>query len=136
MSDTTDVTYRVIRLPQSLLTAIRNARDQAEVTNAQFISDAVENHLPKFVTELCRLGFGDREGVMSTSRLPFADESAVLGQLREASESVGLPVTRLLELCLVATIQQTEVPKRRRGRRTKSGESAGTKSKRPRRQRK
>ena len=134
MSDS--VTYRVVKLPESLLTAVRKKRDQDETTNASFVAAAVEDHLPRLIEELQRIGFGVYAGDTRTARLPFSDDAAVLGQLKEGVEIINLPATRLLELCLVAAVQPRETPKRRRRRRSKSDGAARTDSKRPRRQRK
>ena len=134
MSDS--VTYRVVKLPESLLTAVRKKRDQDETTNASFVAAAVEDHLPRLIEELQRIGFGVYAGDTRTARLPYSDDAAVLGQLKEGAETINLPATRLLELCLVAAVQPRETPKRRRRRRSKSDGAARTDSKRPRRQRK
>ena len=134
MSDA--VIYRVFKLPESLLTAMREKRDEVETTNVRFLADAVDSHLPRLIEELRRLGFGVHGGDQQMARLPLSDESATLSLLREAAETVGLPATKLVELCLVAAVQPRETPKRRRRRRPKSDEAARTNSKRPRRQRK
>ncbi len=134
MSDA--VIYRVFKLPKSLLTAMREKRDEVETTNVRFLADAVDSHLPRLIEELRRLGFGVHGGDQQVARLPLSDESATLSLLREAAETVGLPATTLVELCLVAAVQPRETPKRRRRRRPKSDEAARTNSKRPRRQRK
>jgi len=47
MSDS--VTYRVMKLPESLLTAVREKPDQDETNNASFVAAAVEDHLPRLV---------------------------------------------------------------------------------------
>ncbi len=134
MSDA--VIYRVFKLPESLLTAMREKRDEVETTNVRFLSDAVDSHLPRLIEELRRLGFGVHGGDQQVARLPLSDESATLSLLREAAETVRLPATKLVELCLVAAVQPRETPKRRRRRRSKSDGAARTNSKRPRRQRK
>jgi len=133
MSDS--VTYRVVKLPDSLLTAVREKRDHDETTNANFLATAVENHLPRLIEELQRLGFGAYAGDTKTARLPFSDDAAVLGQLKEGAELVGLPTTRLLELCLVAAVTPGEGRKRRRRRTPKSNKVAKANSKGPGRQR-
>mgnify|MGYP001599444351 CR=1 FL=1 len=133
MSDS--VTYRVLKLPNSLLTAIREARDQAKTTNASFLASAVDIHLSKLVEDLRRLGFGSYSADQRAARFPFTDEAATLGQLKEAAEAVGLPVTRLLELCVVATLRPQEHPRRRRGRRPRSDVPLETGSRRVRRRR-
>ena len=121
MSDS--VTYRVVKLPDSLLTAVREKRDQSETTNASFLAAAVEEHLPRLIEELQRIGFGVYAGDARTARLPFSDEAAVLGQLKEGAELVGLPTTRLLELCLVAAVQPRKTRRRRRGRKPSQSRS-------------
>ena len=128
MSDA--VTYRVFKLPESLLTAMREKRDEVETTNVRFLADAVDSHLPRLIEELRRLGFGVHGGDQQMARLPLSDESATLSLLREAAETVGLPATKLVELCLVAAVQPHSKPKRRRRRRPKSGDIADTTSRR------
>ena len=126
MSDAS--TYRVVNLPESLLVTMREARDHAETTNAQFLADAVDRHLPRLVHDLQRLGMGAYSGHLKPARLPFSDDDATLGRLREAADTVGLPVTKLLELCLVAAVRPPESPKPRRRRRTQAKETTKRKS--------
>ena len=130
MSDA--VIYRVFKLPASLLTSMREKRDQVETTNVRFLADAIDSHLPNLVKELQRLGFGLHGGDQQVARLPFSDESATLSLLRDAAEMVGLPTTKLLELCLVAALHPHTRPKRRR-RRSKSVKTVETKPGRTRR---
>ena len=130
MSD--PVIYRVIKLPASLLTAMREKRDQVETTNVRFLAEAIDSHLPNLVKELQRLGFGLHGGDQQVARLPFSEESAILSLLRDAAETVGLPSTKLLELCLVAALHPHARPKRRR-RRSKSVKTVEKKPGRPRR---
>lgn len=128
MSDA--VIYRVFKLPESLLTAMREKRDEVETTNVRFLADAVDSHLPRLIEELRRLGFGVHGGDQQVARLPLSDESATLSLLREAAETVGLPATKLVELCLAAAVQPRETPKRRRRRRPKSGDTTDMPSRR------
>jgi len=134
MSETNN-THRVIKLPDTILAAMRTARDQTKTTNANFLATSVDTHLSGLVAELQRLGFSARGDSVRAARLPFSDENATLGQLKEASEVVGLPATKLLELCLIAAVRSREETKRRRGRPPKSIESAGVESTEPRRRR-
>ena len=128
-------TYRVVKVPDSLLVAMRTARDQSKTTNAHFLAAAVNVHLPGLVAELQRLGFGTRGESLRQPDYPFPTRCATLGQLKEASENVGLPATKLLELCLTAAVRPPEEPKRRRGRKPKAEETTEKKSERPRRRR-
>jgi len=128
MSESTDSIYRVVRFPQTLLTAMRAARDAAESTNARYIANVVDDRLPELLDDLKRIGFGAFAGKSQTARLPFSDESATLGQLKEAAETVGLPMTKLLELCMVAAVRARQNPKRQRQTKRKSDKSAETAS--------
>lgn len=121
MSDS--VTYRVMKLPETLLISVREKRDQDETTNASFVAAAVEEHLPRLIEELQRIGFGVYAGDTRTARLPFSDDAAVLGHLKEGTELVGLPATRLLELCLAAAVEPGKTRRRRRGRKISQGKS-------------
>ena len=143
---TTDVKYRVIRLPDALRTTIRTARDANKSTNAEFVGKAVEQQLPGLVASLQSLGFGDLGGQTRPMRLPFADDYGSLDLLREASETVGLPSTQLLALCFVAATKDSAVAsdahheespkatKRRASRRQSEGGPKQTKIRRARRQ--
>ena len=68
--------YRVFKLPESLLTAMREKRDEVKTTNVRFLADAVDRHLPGLVEDLQRLGFGVHGGDQQMARLPLSDESA------------------------------------------------------------
>ena len=127
MSDTGTV-YRVLRVPKSLLAAMREQRDKTQTTNVQFLAAAVDDHLPRLVSDLQRLGFTSRGEARQAARLPFSDDDATLGRLREAADTVGLPTTKLLELCLVAAVRPPDSPKPRRRRRTRSKETTKRKS--------
>jgi hypothetical protein len=88
MSDS--VIYRVLKLSESLLTALRGRRDQTE-TNAHFLADAVDCHLPRLVEELQRLGFGSCRGGQRAARLPrplgwISRGPVGNGQVRDCSE--------------------------------------------------
>ena len=91
--------YRVFKLPESLLTAMREKRDEVETTNVRFLADAVDRHLPGLVEDLQVLGFGVHGGDQQMARLPVSDESATHHSLlNEAAATVGLPATKLVEL--------------------------------------
>ena len=80
---TLDVKYRVVRIPETLRDAIRAARDAKEQTNAVFVGNAVEKHLPRISEALTELGFGDLVGETRPMRLPFSDEFGTLDLLRD-----------------------------------------------------
>ena len=125
------VIYRVIKLPASLLAAMREKRIRSR-RRRPLPRWTVDIHLPNLVKELQRLGFGLHGGDQQVARLPFSEESAILSLLRDAAETVGLPSTKLLELCLVAALHPHARPKRRR-RRSKSVKTVEKKPGRPRR---
>jgi len=141
----TDVKYRVIRLPDTLRTAIRATRDANKWTNAEFVGKTIEQQLPKLVVNLRSLGFRGAGGQTRPMRLPFADEYGSLDLLREASETVGLPATQLLALCFVAVTKGTptasdaahrdespKATKRQAPRRQSEGEPKRTRARRTR----
>jgi hypothetical protein len=135
-----DVKFRVIRLPDSLRTAIRVARDANEWTNAEFVGRAVEQELPKLLESLRKLGFDRLGGQTRPMRLPFADDYGSLDLLREASQTVGLPAIQLLALCFLAATkdgpavsdgqhgENATATKRRTPRRQSEGKSRQTKA--------
>jgi hypothetical protein len=135
-----DVKFRVIRLPDSLRTAIRVARDANEWTNAEFVGRAVEQELPKLLESLRKLGFDRLGGQTRPMRLPFADDYGSLDLLREASQTVGLPAIQLMALCFLAATkdgpavsdgqhgENATATKRRTPRRQSEGKSRQTKA--------
>jgi len=135
MSDAA-IVYRVITMPDSLLNMMREERDRRKATNVQFLSIVVNEHLPTLVAALKTLGFQTLNDKKRTVRLPFSDEDATLGQLREACEETGLPATKLLELCLVTATRSSAATKpRRRRRRSKSDGATIKRPGRPKRKR-
>lgn len=116
MTKATDTIYRVIRLPQQLRIAIQTARDANKQTNEQFVAAAVEQHLPRIIDSLRKLGFGSSEGKLVPVRLPFSDESGTLPALKDASEIIGIPTVQLLSLCLSAASSESIGPVKRRRR--------------------
>lgn len=119
-----DAKYRVVRLPESLREAIRQARDAKKQTNAEFVGKAVEDQLPTLMKALTKLGFDRLVGEARPIRLPFADKYGGLDLLRQASETVALPATHLLTLCLAAATKETESTSTRRTRRRQSAARA------------
>ena len=127
---TPDATYRVVRLPEPLRDRFKKARDARQLTNADFIGQAVEAHLPRLLEGLTTLGFSSLTGKTHATRLPFPDQYATLDVLREASQSIGLPATQLLALCLSAAT--AESPRQNRVARRTKKPGANRPRKRPR----
>ena len=130
MTKATDLTYRVVRLPAALRTAIRGKRDEKGVTNEEFVRESVEQHLPKLVSNLQEIGFGSARRNVGAIRLPFSDQAKTLDSLRRASNDIKIPTVLLLEICLqsaTAVMTPKRKVKQRRSRNTVQG---GTKRKR------
>lgn len=102
MSVADDTIFRVIPMPQSLIKAFRNTRDQREETNAEFVQKTIDVQLPKLVNALTELGFGKAEGRQKPLRLPFSSKLKSLEKLRQASATTHVPATMLMTLCIKA----------------------------------
>ena len=98
-----DLTYRVLKLPQPLLQSVRTARDEKNVTNQFFVESSL-NHLRPLLSRLRDLGFLKNRGKTVAVRLPFSDKKGTLATLRKASNEVGIPAMRLLEICLASEV--------------------------------
>jgi len=119
-----DITYRVHRLPSTLRTAMKEARDANGQTNTQFLAQVIDENLEPLVLQLEQLGFGRVAGAIRPARLPFSDQT--LAALRDASHKVQIPATQLLQVSLATTVGETPAIAKRRCRRKKSGTQAGT----------
>jgi len=49
MKNTNETVYRVVKLPANLRTAMKDAREASEQTNAQFLAQLVAENLPSLV---------------------------------------------------------------------------------------
>lgn len=121
MTKATDLTYRVVKLPQQLQQSIRKARDEAGATNQEFVASAVETHLPSLLDSLRKLGFGFQRGNVASTRLPFSDTAKTLEQLRKASNEVQIPSVHLLEICLHSSVSAKRRGSSKRRTRRKTG---------------
>ena len=126
MKKATDLTYRVIKLPQNLRDAIRKQRDELGITNEALVAAAVDDHLSTLCDNLKQLGFGSHRGKIATARLPFADKAKTLDKLRRASNEVSLPSVQLLNICLALATAMPKLKERgkRRGRPKKTVKSS------------
>lgn len=126
MTKATELTYRVIKLPQQLRDAIRKQRDEKYITNEEFVASAVDEHLTALLDNLRQLGFSSHRGKMATARLPFSDKAKTLDKLRRASNEVSLPSVQLLSICLAAATAtpKPREPGKRRGRPKKTVKSS------------
>jgi hypothetical protein len=100
MSKATDLTFRVVRLPRSLIKQMRKRRDEQQLTNEEFVSAAVRAHLPEILRSLRSLGFRKTRGPTGSARLPFSDSAKTLALLRKASNETKIPMSHLLRACL------------------------------------
>ena len=125
MTTADDTVYRVLRLPSTLRTAMKEARESSGQTNAQFLAQVVDRNLPSVVKQLEQIGFGRVAGKVQTARLPFSEEAGTLATLRDASDKVQIPATQLLQICLASALGETPAKATRR-RRRKSSQAKGT----------
>ncbi|WP_339912312.1 hypothetical protein [Symmachiella dynata] len=124
MTKATELTYRVLKLPQQLRDAIRKQRDEKCTTNEEFVASAVDDHLSTLCDNLKQLGFGSHRGKMATARLPFSDKAKTLDKLRRASNQVSIPVVQLLNICLATATATPKKRGKRRGRPKKTVKSS------------
>ena len=133
MKNTNETVYRVVRLPAKLRTAMKDAREANEQTNAQFLAQVVAENLPSLVKQLETIGFGRIPGGISSARLPFSEEAGTLVELRRASNQVQLPATQLLQICLAMAVGETPASGKRRGyRKASQAKTSSRKRKTPR----
>lgn len=107
-------TFRVVRLPATVLEAMRRRRDSEGSTSLGFIAEAVSRYLPAVLERLQAMGMGAAKGSRQAARLPFSAPAGTLGALKSASRDTGLSGTQLLALCLTAASDGTGIVARRR----------------------
>jgi hypothetical protein len=98
---TREQVYRVYRLTEPLRKQMKAKREKFNATNAQVITAAIDEGLPKLVLELKKLGLTGIEGKKRPARLPMNDSN--LAALRQASKQTGIPASKLLLLSLALT---------------------------------
>jgi hypothetical protein len=123
MKKTLDQTFRVVKLPASLVEAMRRQRDADGTTNLQFVGDAVAKNLPGIIEQLRSIGLCPQKGPKQAVRLPFSSQGGTLKALRVASNETGISAIQLLSLCLVAGTSSKST-KRGRGKRVASGRTS------------
>lgn len=123
MKKALDQTFRVVKLPASLVEAMRRQRDADGTTNLQFVGNAVMKNLPGIIERLRSIGLGPQKGPKQAVRLPFSSNEGTLKALRVASDETGISAIQLLSLCLVAGTASKSA-KRGRGKRTTSARSS------------
>lgn len=101
-------TFRTIRVSEPLRTAIKRRRKQLDLTLYDFVKEAAAELAP-LTREVERLGLPAARSTDRPARLPLDD--ALIEMYRQASQSTGIPATRLL----LATLQRAAQRKRRRG---------------------
>jgi hypothetical protein len=97
-----DVSFRVLRLPESLREGIRRAKQSDAISNRQWLTNTIEAHLPNLVEELEQMEIHASSGPTRPVRFPF--DNAALAALRAASETTGLPAITLLRVCFARAI--------------------------------
>jgi hypothetical protein len=124
----TATTFRVVKLPVSVLDAMRRRRDSEGTTSIQFVAGAVSRQLPVVLERLQAIGVGAARGSRQAARLPFSDRAGTLGSLKSASRDTGLSGTQLLALCLTAASNSTGIVAKKR--RPKKSAPAATRRRR------
>jgi hypothetical protein len=101
-SQSPDVSFRVLRLPESLREGVRRAKQSHGIPNRQWLTNAIEAHLPNIVEELDQMEIRASSGPTRPVRFPF--DNATLAMLKAASEITGLPAITLLRACFTRAI--------------------------------
>jgi hypothetical protein len=115
MAPTIDPKFRVIRIADSLRDEIKQARDARGTTNAALVEAAVNGNLEDLTTALRALGFDADDAPKRPARYQISDE--LQAELRQASESVNVPATQLLTICLKRETAKPAAARARGGRR-------------------
>ena len=104
-----DPTHRVYKWDAALRTALKERREQLQVSQRQTIRDSVAEFLPQLVEHLADLGICvEDRATVGPCRVPM--DSTTLKALRTASNWTDLPQNLLLQACLRLTTRE----KRRR----------------------
>lgn len=119
MSKPDDIIFRVIQLPQDVISKFRSIRDEQGEKNEDFVVKSIEQHLPRILEGLRSLGFGKADGRRRNIRLPFNAKNKTLEKLRSASAAIQIPAVTLLGLCIKATTLANPKVTRTRKRLTK-----------------
>ena len=123
-----DQTFRVVKLPASLVDSMRRQRDADGTTNLQFVGDSVAKNLPGIIEQLRSIGLCPQKGPKQAVRLPFSSQGGTLKALRDASNETGISAIQLLSLCLVAGTSSKSM-NRSRGKRAASGRATSKRGK-------
>ena len=109
---TQEVRYRVYYLPEGLREAMRGRREKRGQTVQEFIRMAVEDELSRFVETLGSLGVEPLGDDARAAKLPLDDR--LLGELKVASETTGVPQSQLLLSCLRLSASRKRRPSARK----------------------
>lgn len=88
--------YRVYYFARSHINGWRKARDKQGATNLAFLTEAIDKHLPRVVTELRAVGMCGRAEERQAVRLEVP--MTVLRELTAAREATGVSSTAC-DLC-------------------------------------
>jgi len=108
-----DPTHRVYKWDAALRTALKERRQDLNVSQHHLIRDSVTEFLPQLVEHLAELGICvEDRATVGPCRVPM--DSATLKALRTASNWTDLPQNLLLQACLrLATREGGQQQKRR-----------------------
>ena len=110
---THEPTMRTVRLPVELWQAVKAMARRHKQPVRQMLEASVSRQLPVLLGRLDRLGFKLTRDANKLVRLPMAPGTA--DQLRQASQSTGLPAVRLFSLCLLHQVGPRRMLLRSRG---------------------
>lgn len=96
---TLQTVFRTYHLPSEVRKDMTDKRKQFGMTVAEFMSQAISNELPRLAAELEQIGLPAMTSKEDRpARLPLSDE--LLASLKSASNTTGVPASRLLVTCL------------------------------------
>ncbi len=108
--------HHQLKAPSDLLSAFRKRRDQAGLTNLEFLTQCVTAELPALLDDLIAAGV-ENYGTPEQNQL-LVDEK-VLAALRSVSEATGLRQNHLMVTCIrraLANMNSRQTSPKPRGR--------------------
>ena len=110
---TRETIYRVYRMPEPLRKAMNQRRAQRGQTVQEFIQTAVADELSRLVGTLSSLGIKPPGVDARAAKLPL--DNRLLGELKAASETTGVPQSQLLLSCIRISANRKRRASQRRG---------------------
>ena len=103
---TIETVHRTYRFPTQTRKGMTQKRKEFEMTVSEFLTLAIDNELPLLGQRIEKLGLPKKtDQSWRPARLPMTDK--LLAALKNASESTGIPASRLLLACLTRATRRT-----------------------------